>query len=109
MLIAKRDRRIAIMRASVAENDAGEMIATGWAEYAAAWASYEPTSDGERMRAAAVERKIDARFRVVWSQRMAGVTGADRLRFDGADWQITGLKEIGFREALEISAWKIRA
>ncbi|UWR61383.1 phage head closure protein [Phaeobacter inhibens] len=107
MRIAERDRRITILQAETAENDAGEQVAASWGEYAKPWASYEPVSDGERLRAAAVEQKTDARFQVIWSPRLATVNGEYRLRFDGADWRITGIKEIGFRERLEISAWRL--
>ena len=107
MRIAQRDRRIIILQPSFEENDAGERVVTGWAEYAQPWAAYTPVSDGERLRAAAVEQKTDARFVLSWSLQLAAVSGAFRLRFDGADWPITGIKELGFREGLEITAWKI--
>ncbi|WP_417699882.1 phage head closure protein [Pseudophaeobacter sp.] len=108
MRIAERDRRITILQASFEENDAGEMVATGWDEYARPWAAFAPVSDGERLRAAAVEQKSDARFVVSWSARLAAVTGAFRLRFDGEDWRISGIKELGFRNGLEITAWRVK-
>ncbi|MEO3479419.1 head-tail adaptor protein [Phaeobacter sp. CAU 1743] len=102
------DRRIVILEASFAENEAGEEVATGWAEYAEGRAQYTPVSDGERMRAASVEQKTDARFVVRWSIKLAAVNGENRIRFDGADWQITGVKEIGRGLWIEITAWRIR-
>lgn len=102
------DRRIVILEARFAENEAGEEIATGWAEYAQERAEYLPVSDGERMRAAAVEQKADARFVLRWSKRLAAITGENRIRFDGADWQITGVKEIGRRQWIEITAWRLQ-
>ncbi|WP_323783445.1 phage head closure protein [Leisingera sp.] len=107
MRIAQRDRRIVILQAAFAENEAGEQEATGWAEYANPWASYQPVSDGERLRAAAVEQKTDGRFQVLWTAKLAAVTGAFRLRFQGDDWRITGVKEIGYRNRLEITAWRL--
>lgn len=108
MRIAERDRRIILLAATTVENDAGEEEATGWAEFARAWASYLPVSDGERLRAAAIEQKMDARFRVVWSRPLVGLCGEHRLHFEGADWQITGVKETGHREGLEITAWRLK-
>lgn len=102
------DRRIVILEAGFVENEAGEEVATGWAEYAEERAQYAPVSDGERMRAASVEQKTDARFVVRWSVRMAAVSGENRIRFDGADWQITGIKELGRGLWIEITAWRIR-
>ena len=102
------DRRIVILEASFVENEAGEEVATGWAEYARERAQYMPVSDGERMRAASVEQKTDARFVVRWSIKLAAVSGENRIRFDGADWQITGVKELGRGLWIEITAWRIR-
>lgn len=101
------DRRIAITRATVEENDAGEEVETGWTPFINAWAKYLPVSDGERWRAGAVEQKTDARFVIRWSAKRASITGEHRLTFDGADWQITGIKEIGRRQRLEITAWRL--
>ncbi|WP_109466357.1 phage head closure protein [Albibacillus kandeliae] len=105
--VPRLDRRIVFLRAVVEENEAGELEALAWDEFASARASYEPVSDGERLRAAAVEQKTDARFRVRWTSRLAMVTGEFRFRFDGSDWRITGIKEIGRRQFLEISAWRL--
>lgn len=101
------DRRIVILEASFAENEAGEEVPTGWAEYAEERAQYTPVSDGERMRAASVEQKADARFVVRWSIKLAAASGENRIRFDRADWQITGVKELGRGLWIEITAWKV--
>jgi SPP1 family predicted phage head-tail adaptor len=108
MRIAARDRRIIILQATFEKNAAREMVATGWEPYARPWAAFAPVSDGERLRAAAVEQKSDARFVVSWSARLAAITSAFRLRFDGDDWRITGIKELGFRNELEITAWRLK-
>ncbi|WP_295451219.1 head-tail adaptor protein [uncultured Pseudophaeobacter sp.] len=102
------DRRVSLLGAQVEENDAGETVATGWNEIAQARANYAPVSDGERLRAAAVEQKAEARFVVRWSKALAVITGENRLRFDGTDWRITEIKEIGRRRGLEISAWRLK-
>ncbi len=103
------DRKITFL-AAVEEKDpdSGEALATGWEEGVSTWASFTPVSDVERMRAAAVEQKAEARFVTRWTRALAGIDGRSRLRFDGADWQITGAKEVGRRRGLEFSAWKIR-
>lgn len=102
------DRKIIFLRADFEENDAGEEIATGWSEFAKVRASYTSISDGERLRAAAVQQKAEARFVVRWHAPLASLDGEKRLRFEGADWHITGIKEIGRHRGLEISAWKIQ-
>ncbi|MCD9149978.1 head-tail adaptor protein [Pseudophaeobacter flagellatus] len=102
------DRRVSLLGTQYEENEAGENVATGWDEIAKARANYAPVSDGERLRAAAVEQKVEARFVMRWSKALAVITGENRLRFDGADWHITGIKEIGRRRMLEISAWRVK-
>jgi SPP1 family predicted phage head-tail adaptor len=101
------DRRITISRPQEQKSAIGETIATGWEEVATIWAAYAPISDGERLRAAAVEQKTDARFTVRYSARLAGIDGTHQIQFDGSDWQITGIKEIGRRRRLEITAWRL--
>ena len=101
------DRKVTFLTSVVEKNDAGEMEAASWQEGRKAWASYTPVSDGERLQAAAVQQKAEARFVVRWSKALAVITGENRLRFEGTDWHITGIKEIGRRRGLEISAWKI--
>lgn len=101
------DRRITICKSQEQKNTIGETIATGWVAVATVWATYAPISDGERLRAAAVEQKADARFTVRYSARLAEINGTHRLIHDGAEWQITGIKEIGRRRGLEITAWRL--
>lgn len=101
------DRKVTFLTSVVEKNDAGEMEAVGWQEGRKAWASYTPVSDGERLQAAAVQQKAEARFVVRWHASLASLDGENRLHFEGADWHVTGIKEVGRRRALEISAWKI--
>jgi head-tail adaptor len=103
------DRKITFLAATEGKDpDSGEVVATGRGEVASARASFTPVSDGERLRAAAVEQKAEARFVTRWTRALTEIDGGNRLRFDGADWQITGAKEVGRRRGLEFSAWKIR-
>ncbi|MDK3017622.1 head-tail adaptor protein [Pseudodonghicola flavimaris] len=102
------NRRISILAADETENDAGEMVPGAWLPMMTVWASYQPVSDGEKLRAAAVEQRTDARFRMAWLPGRAQINGRHRLRFDGHDWQISGVKEIGFREELELTAWHVK-
>jgi SPP1 family predicted phage head-tail adaptor len=108
-LLPGLDRKITFLVATEEKDpDSGEAMATGWGPAGSAWASFTPVSDGERLRAAAVEQKAEARFVTRWTRALAGIDGGSRLRFDGADWQITGVKEVGRWRGLEFSAWKIR-
>ncbi|TNJ39250.1 head-tail adaptor protein [Phaeobacter sp. B1627] len=102
------DRLVQILAPQVETNPLGETLRTGWAVLTRAWAQVTPVSDGERLRAAAVEQKTDARFVLRALRYMAQVDGTYGLRFDGADWQITGVKPLG-RTYVEITAWRLKA
>lgn len=100
------DQRVSILQAVKATNGLGETIPSNWVVAFDTRAEFVPVSDGERWRAGAIEQKADARFTIRQSVRVYLVSGVDRLRFSGDDWQITGVKKIG-RKWLEITAWKI--
>ncbi|MDE4192431.1 head-tail adaptor protein [Phaeobacter gallaeciensis] len=102
------DRTVTFLEAATSKSPTGNKTKTGWNELFPVAASYQALSDGERWRAGAVEQKAEARFTVRYSARAAAILGANRLRFEGADWEITGSKEIGRRRWIEITAWKIR-
>lgn len=97
------DRKIEIQRATSATDGFGGLQKT-WSKLVSAWAAFYPVSDGEKWRAGKVEATETARFTVRYNRVLAGVTGADRLLFDGKTWQIIGTKEIGRAMWIEITA-----
>jgi len=101
------DRKIAIGKPGTTAIGLGETKKGDFAALATVRAAYAPISDGERVRAAAVEQKADARFTVRWSSRLAAFDGTYQIQFDGSLWQITGTKEIGRRRWLEFTAWRL--
>src|SRR5690554_282087 len=94
------DRRITINRAGSVTNAYGEIVET-WADLATVWAKVEPISDGERWRAAEVAAHVTTRFTIRWG---LGVTPQDRILYEGREFEIAGVKEIGRREGQEITA-----
>lgn len=97
------DRRVQFRRAAPAD-DGLTMVET-WADYGAVvWAAKSDISDGERWRAGAVAASITTRFRIRYSGFAATVTPKDRMACEGRDYDISGIKEIGRREWLEITA-----
>lgn len=103
MTIGKMDRRVQFRRATMADD--GFAASEAWGDYGSAvWAAKADISDGERWRAGAVAASITTRFRVRYSDFSAGITPNDRLACEGREYDITGIKEIGRREALEITA-----
>jgi head-tail adaptor len=106
MNIGKLDREIQILKHNGGRNPLGERIRDAHDPGATYPASHSPVSDGERLRSGQVEAVSVARFVIRWSVIAATITGEDRLRFAGADWSISGIKEIGRKRWLEITAWR---
>jgi len=97
------DRRITLERYGISYNSDFEPI-EGWTELGKRWASKEDVSDGEKVRAAQVGASVTTRFRVRYDGLTSTITAADRLTCEGLEYEIQGLKELGRREGLEITA-----
>ena len=101
------DRRVQFMRTSMIDD--GQSVRPGpFAPLGRpVWASKTPVSDGERFRADSVARDMTDRFVVRWSNFTATVSGSDRLVCEGVTYGVVGIKEVGRREGLEITAGRI--
>ncbi|MBP7704197.1 MAG: phage head closure protein [Caulobacter sp.] len=100
------DRRVRLERYSETVDDYGEPVKT-WAELATVAASFEPLTDGERVRSQQVGGSASARFQIRWSSTVADLNPADRLQFDGDTWSIHHVKPINRRDGLEITGSKV--
>lgn len=102
----KRDRRIKIERYTTTQNGLGEEIET-WSALATVWANVVPISDGERIEAQQVNASISTRFTILYSTDVDDVNPKDRIEYpvgSGTYYDIYGVKELGRREGLEITA-----
>lgn len=97
------NRRLTLLRPTLAPNGFGESVET-FAATATVWASYEPLSDAEQRRAAEVGATMTARFQIRLSSQVVDCDPTWRATCDGRSFDIVGVKEIGLREGLEISA-----
>jgi len=97
------DRRVQLLRATVTQDDANEDVYT-WPLLAEVSASRQDVSDGERVRAQQVGASLTTRFQIRWSPEVDSLSPVDRLRCEGRTYDITGVKAIGRRDALEITA-----
>jgi len=97
------DRRIVLKRRKSGENGFGEPV-DEWTTVATVWAHAAPVSDGERWRAGETLASRINRFTVRYSETAAGLDPRDQIEYDGRTWDIQGIKEIGRRELLEITA-----
>ena len=97
------DRRITIERYGVTYNADNEPT-EAWTTLATVWASIQYASDGEKVRAAEVGATVSVRFQIRYSSTVKDVDAKDRILYDGKTFDIVGVKELGRREGLEISA-----
>lgn len=97
------DRRLEILRAPLIDDGfssgPGVQVVIG-----TVWAAKRDVSDGERFRNGATEAGITTRFQVRWSDFAAAILPSDTLRCEGRTYGVAGIKEIGRREGLEITA-----
>lgn len=101
---AEFDRRIAIMRAVERLDDVGKPITDGEPETVCeAWAKFLPVSDGEKLTHKHVS-ELTARFTIRLSNTASGIKSSDKLVFDEKIFGIFGIKEIGRRQYIEITA-----
>lgn len=97
------DRRITLQAPFADKNKFNEAV-EGWSDVREVWASYEPLSDSEQRRALEVGAAMTARFCIRWSAEVRELSPTWRVQFDGLVFDIVGVKPIGRREGLEISA-----
>ncbi|UJW87965.1 phage head closure protein [Devosia sp. SL43] len=99
----KLDRRITLMQYGITYNADNEPI-EGFTPLATVWASATPVSDGEKVRAAEVGASISMRFQIRYSATVAVLNPKDCLVYQDKIHDISGVKELGRREGLEITA-----
>lgn len=107
MPAGKRDRKIAIQRATlVQDTDSGEMV-PAWATLATVWAEKGYRSAKEGMLAGGVQSIRVLRFSILWSDTVKDVSPLDRIEYpinSGVYFDIIEANEIGFHEGLELFA-----
>lgn len=101
------EHRVLVLNSSKSEDTFGGVVDDEWVVVATVRAEYLPVSDAERLRAAAIQQKTEARFKVRKLRNVSAIDGTYRLRFDGDDWRIEGVKPVG-RGFLEITAWRVK-
>lgn len=99
----KRDRRITLERYGFTRNEFNEPI-EGWEILANEWASKKDVSDAERLRSSEIGSIITTRFVIRWSKKLGDLNTKDRLQIDGLTYNIVGVKDLGRREGIEITA-----
>ena len=99
-----RDRRIVIERPTITLDAFGGEVVT-WAVLATVWASAMPASDRERFANGETEASITHRFQILWTASLrSNLDPKCRIIFDNRYHDVVGVKEIGTRDGIEISA-----
>ncbi|MCR5874367.1 phage head closure protein [Phenylobacterium sp. J426] len=104
MRAGKLDRRLTLLSYGSDGTNAFGDPADAWTDIGTVWASKQDVSDAERMRAQALGATITTRFIVRSTERARGLKRRDRVRCDGVTYDVVGLKEVGRRDGIEITA-----
>ncbi len=99
------DRRIVVQRFTTTTNEFNENTEI-WADLQKVWARRRDVSDGEKEAAGQVGSVLVSRFVVRSSIASRNFRATDRIFYDGAPWNIQGIKETneGRNRFLEITA-----
>lgn len=103
MFAGALDRRITLRRATKAQDELGQEIET-WADLATVWASRRRASARETLAASEVSAAITDVFEIRYDGAWSDLSPLDRVGFEGRDYDIVSVDEIGRREGLRIAA-----
>lgn len=96
----RMNRKVIIERVTETRDGIGGVTET-WATQATVWAQQIPVGGSEALKAGRETASQTSKF-LCWY--VSGITEKDRLNFDSKYWNIINIKEIGYREGLEITA-----
>lgn len=97
------DRRVTLERYGVTRDEWNNPI-EGWLPLATVWASKHDISDTERLHGAEMGSTLTTRFVIRWSKTVTDFNTKDRLVCEGLEYGVVGVKELGRRQYLEITA-----
>lgn len=96
------DRRIGIQRATLTANAYGERAET-WATLATVWAEVQyKVGGGESVQSDQVFSEQRVHFIIRYSSDVSDIRPSDRIKYNGNNYQIEGVQEIGRAEGLRI-------
>lgn len=98
------NRRIAVFNVAFQNTGAGVRQVDPPALRGHIWAARKDVSDAEKAASGTVQATLAARFTVRSSAMTRAIKPKDRLTCDGKSFDIVGIKELGRRDFLEITA-----
>jgi SPP1 family predicted phage head-tail adaptor len=100
MRAGRLDRSIELQSLSTTNNSFGEPVET-WTTIATVAAAVTPNRGNERFTAQQVVGHAVVTFKIRYR---TGLTVLNRIRYQGRQWDIHDVREVGRREGLEIDA-----
>ncbi len=97
------DRRITIRRNQPIQGGSGA-LKDNWVALQTVWAAVKYDRGSERFVTQQVVGQGVVTFVIRWSTTMSIITVTDRVSFDGRDYDIRDVRELGRREGIEIDA-----
>ena len=96
------DRIITIQQRTVTGDGFGGEVVT-WADFAEVWASFRPRTSTETFRNESniTQAETTAAFRIRWRDDLDETM---RVVFEGDEWDIEGIIEVGRRDKLDLIA-----
>jgi SPP1 family predicted phage head-tail adaptor len=100
-----RDRRIEIEFPTSTLDDFGGEVIT-WSTIGKKWwSNFYPLKDSEVFRNSEATATITHRFQLDWTNEVwSQIDPRCRIKFDGRIYDVVGIKEIGRRQGIDISA-----
>ncbi len=98
MMAGKRDRRVTLLSPSKAQDAAGQTKVT-YASAGDVWAQKIPLRGGEGFKASQRYAEATDRFLIL---HRTDVTPEWRIRYDGRDYEIVAVLEVGRRKGLDV-------
>lgn len=97
------DRRITIERVTSTPDEFNAPVEK-WITLATVWASKKDWKHSEMMRAGGTGSEIITRFQFRYSSTVGDVSPRDRINYGGTIYDIVAVREIGYHEAIEVTA-----
>lgn len=98
MLAGRLDRKITLQKPTTTTDEYGEEETT-WDDFRSVWADIQKQS-GREMFEAGKLAEVEIVFKIRY---LSEITPEWRIQYDGKDFDITHIKEIGRRNGLEIA------
>lgn len=103
MRASKLDRRITLKQQSGELDEYGQKIDT-WTDIATVWAEFIPDKGGEKAASGEVRASTSDKFRIRYSSVISNINPTWRLIFQGREYEISQVNEIGRMVGFEIIA-----